>query len=728
MGDVERNRAPELDLDPFSLEFLAEPHSGHASLLEAAPVVRLRRYGIWAVARHAEVSAVLQDWKTFCSGRGGGLSDFAKEKPWRPPSIILEADPPLHTHTRSVLSKVLSRPALMRLRDNIQQQAEALLDEVLVNARFEAVSRLAQAFPLRVFPDAVGVAPEGRENLLPYGDMAFNAFGPRNALFEASMVKAAEVTAWIGAQCRRSALADNGFGARIYAEADCGTITEEEAGLLVRSLLTAGLDTTIHSLAHALHCFALWPDQWQVLRQDPSLIRNAYEEVIRYASPVQTFFRTTTRDTEIAGTPTPEGEKILLFLAAANRDPRRWLDPARFNIRRDTTGHVGFGHGIHQCVGQMLARLETEVLLGTLAKRVRRFELDGPPTFRPNNTLRALERLPLHVELDVAHPRMRARPAMLELRVARKRIEALDICSFELVDPSGKPLPQFAAGAHVDVQIREGLTRQYSLCNDPSERNRYLIAVLRESASRGGSKALHDDIHEGQLVRVSEPKNHFALVPHPRRSLLLAGGIGVTPILAMAAQLARAGANFEMHYCTRALKRMAFLGRIRRSSFASKVHLHLDDGTPDQSLDLAKVLDATGAETHLYVCGPRGFMDFVLGTARARNWPESRLHYEFFAGEVIHTESERDFEVELASSRRVIPIRRDQTVAQALLAAGVTLSLSCEQGVCGTCLTRLLAGVPDHRDSYLTAEERAANSSFLPCCSRAKSCRLVLDL
>lgn len=728
MSASELSAAPELDVDPFSLGFLADPYPGHAMLRDAGPVVRLSRYGIWAVARHAEVSAILHDWKTFCSGRGGGLSDFVKEKPWRPPSIILEADPPLHTRTRSVLSKVLSRPALMRLRDGMRRQAETLLDEVFADSRIEAVSRLAQAFPLRVFPDAVGVAPDGRENLLPYGDMAFNAFGPRNALFEASMLKAAEVTAWIAEQCRRTALSANGFGAEIYAEADCGTITEEEAALLVRSLLTAGLDTTIHSLAHALHCFALWPDQWQAIRQDPALIRNAFEEVIRYASPVQTFFRTTTRDTEIAGTPMSEGEKVLLFLAAANRDPRRWQEPDRFDVRRDASGHVGFGRGIHQCVGQMVGRLEAEALIGALARRVRRFELDGPPVFRPNNTLRALERLPLRVKVEPARPAVRERAAMLELRVARKRIEALDICSFELVDPAGGKLPQFVAGAHLDVEVRAGLTRQYSLCNDPAERNRYLIAVLRESASRGGSIVMHEEVQEGQLIRVSEPINHFPLVAGVRRNLLVAGGIGVTPILAMAMHLARAGAAFEMHYCTRSLERTAFLGRIRRSTFASRVHLHLDDGTPEQRLDVAKVLDASGAETHLYVCGPRGFMNFVLNASRARGWPESRLHFEFFAAEVLHTDSDSDFDVELASSGRLIRVRRGQTVAQALLAAGVALPLSCEQGVCGTCLTGVLAGTPDHRDSYLTAEERAANRSFTPCCSRARSSRLVLDL
>ena len=274
-----------LDIDPFSREFLAAPHAFHPVLRDAGPVIWLLKYQIWGVARHAEVSAALQNWEVFCSGRGGGLSDFAKEPPWRPPSIILEADPPLHTRTRSVLAKVLSRPALQSLRERMEQQAEQLLDEVLRERSFDAVPALSQAFPLRVFPDAVGVIRDGREHLLPYGDMAFNAFGPRNEIFEQAMKRAGEVSGWIVAQCRRSALDAHGFGAQIYAEADAGVISEEEAGMLVRSLLTAGLDTTIQGIAHSLAAFSNFPDQWRVLREKPSLTRNAFEEAIRFALP-----------------------------------------------------------------------------------------------------------------------------------------------------------------------------------------------------------------------------------------------------------------------------------------------------------------------------------------------------------------------------------------------------------------------------------------------------------
>lgn len=316
----------------------------------------------------------------------------------------------------------------------------------------------------------------------------------------------------------------------------------------------------------------------------------------------------------------------------------------------------------------------------------------------------------------------------LQVRVARKAQEALDIVTLELVAVDGKALPAFSAGSHVDVQLPGGITRQYSLCNDPKETHRYLIGVLRDPATRGGSAAVHDSVKEGDVLQISTPKNHFPLVHDAKQHLLLAGGIGVTPILCMAERLAITGAPFEMHYATRAPERTAFRARIAAASFADRVHFHHDNGDTAQKLDLTALLASPQADTHLYVCGPKGYMDAVLGTARAAGWPESQLHYEFFGAEVAKSDSDAGFEIKLASSGRIIMVPKDQTVTQALAAAGVEVMVSCEQGVCGTCLTRVLEGMPDHKDSYLTPEEQAANDQFTPCCSRSKTPRLVLDL
>ncbi|MFN4359598.1 MAG: PDR/VanB family oxidoreductase [Hylemonella sp.] len=316
----------------------------------------------------------------------------------------------------------------------------------------------------------------------------------------------------------------------------------------------------------------------------------------------------------------------------------------------------------------------------------------------------------------------------LQVRVARKAVEAQDIVTLELVALDGKSLPAFSAGSHIDVQLPNGITRQYSLCNDPQETHRYQIGVLRDAASRGGSAAVHDLVKEGDVLTISAPRNHFSLAHEAKKHLLLAGGIGVTPILCMAERLANTGADFEMHYATRAPERTAFRQRIAASAFASRVQFHHDNGDAAQKLDLQVLLQQPKPGTHLYVCGPKGFMDTVLNTARSSGWPEAQIHYEFFGAEVAKSDSDASFEIKLASSGRIVMVPKDQTVVQALAAAGVDVMISCEQGVCGTCLTRVIEGVPDHKDSYLTPEEQAANDQFTPCCSRSKTPQLVLDL
>ncbi|MBI5277695.1 MAG: oxidoreductase [Burkholderiales bacterium] len=315
----------------------------------------------------------------------------------------------------------------------------------------------------------------------------------------------------------------------------------------------------------------------------------------------------------------------------------------------------------------------------------------------------------------------------LVVQVRRKRPEALHIVSFELARPDGTPLPAFSAGSHVDVHLPGGVTRQYSLCNDDTELHRYRIAVLRDPTSRGGSVAMHDTVREGDLVEISEPRNHFPLV-HAQRSILFAGGIGVTPMLCMAHRLAATGAEFEMHYCTRSREHTAFRDEIHVSRFAAKVQFHHDDGPPQQRLDAPAVLARPEPGVHLYVCGPKGFIDHVTSCARAQGWPGDQLHVEHFGAAPIDSTGDRPFRVQLASSGAVHEIPADKTVVQALAAQGIEILVSCEQGVCGTCITRVLSGECDHRDLYFTDEEKARNDQFTPCCSRAKSPLLVLDL
>ncbi|PXW97536.1 vanillate O-demethylase ferredoxin subunit [Sphaerotilus hippei] len=311
---------------------------------------------------------------------------------------------------------------------------------------------------------------------------------------------------------------------------------------------------------------------------------------------------------------------------------------------------------------------------------------------------------------------------------------AQDICALELVAALGDALPAFAAGAHIDLYLPGGWVRQYSLCNPPGETSRYLIAVLRDPASRGGSAAVHEQLHPGDLLTISTPRNLFALRPGagpttPPR-LLLAGGIGLTPLLAMAQALHEADEPFTLHVATRSAARTPFRELLLAGRLAPHVQLHHDDGPATQRLDLDRVLTSPPTHAQLYLCGPGGFIAAATHTARRHGWSEAQIVVESFGIRPSPSTDSTDmpFELELAHSRRVVPVAPGQTAVQALAAVGVTVPVSCEQGICGTCVLPVLAGEPDHRDQYLTPQERADNRCFTPCCSRAKSTRLVVAL
>lgn len=316
----------------------------------------------------------------------------------------------------------------------------------------------------------------------------------------------------------------------------------------------------------------------------------------------------------------------------------------------------------------------------------------------------------------------------MRVRVAAIRTEAVDIASYELVRDDGHELPPFEAGAHIDIVLPGLPARQYSLCNRPGETRRYVIAVLKEANSRGGSRHLHEKVSVGDTLFISEPKNHFGLEPEARRTLLLAGGIGVTPLLAMAQALTAKGAAFEMHYCARSRDRMAFAKQLSDDCYRGRVHLHLDDGTDEQKLALGPLLESRQPGDHLYICGPSGFLDWVKSSALAAGWPEDAVHTEYFSGTVEQLETDSDFEIEVEETGHVVRVAKGQTALNAMLEAGIDVPNSCTEGVCGMCMTQVRDGVPDHRDQFLTAAERARNDVFMPCCSRAKTPRLVVSV
>lgn len=388
-----------VDIDPFSLEGLEDPLAVDEAIREAGEVVRLEKYGVWFTGRYEVAEQIFRDYETFESSAGTGMTNTKTSENWRKPSVILENDPPGHTKYRRIMTSILSQRVVRRLTEGFQAKADELVDAVLARgAEVDAAKELAEAYPMTVLPDAVGFAPEGREHLLPYSNLNFQAMGPRNEFYDRAAAAAEDAAAFVNWQMRRDALAPDSLGQTIYGYVDDGEISEEDAGMLVRTFLSAGVDTTIFGIQFTLKALAEDPASWAALREDPSLARKAFEEGLRWNAPSPFIGRTTARETVIGGTRLGAGEKVIMDLAAANRDPRRWDEPDVYDLARDPSGHLAFGTGIHGCVGQMMARIEASCLLTALARRVVAIEPAGEPTRFHSNWLRGYEHLPVRLK------------------------------------------------------------------------------------------------------------------------------------------------------------------------------------------------------------------------------------------------------------------------------------------------------------------------------------------
>jgi 4-methoxybenzoate monooxygenase (O-demethylating) len=368
--------APVSHDDIFGTEAVRNARAVDDALREMGPVVKLAREEITMITRYEPVAEGLKDWETFSS----------RSRPWHDPDsvrpeILLTDDPPRHTAVRRVIASALSPKALADMAAAFSADADALLGEVKEQsgATIDAVAAISRPFVYKVLPDLLGLPEEGREHMTAFGHMVWATLGPQNELFREAMENVGPVIEWVEQCCNRENLAPGGLGMQMFLAADRGQVTQDEAKLLVGILLSAAADTTVMTVSTAIRAFSLFPDQYEALRREPALVRSAFEESLRWDSPSRMAGRIATRDVEIDGFVVPKGERCGLMFAAANRDPRKWSEPDRFDIRRDLRGSLGWGYGIHACVGRTLALLEAEALLAALIRHVERFEPAGDP-------------------------------------------------------------------------------------------------------------------------------------------------------------------------------------------------------------------------------------------------------------------------------------------------------------------------------------------------------------
>lgn len=383
---------PKTSIDPFDRDVILDSTRIMGELREEAPWVYLEKYGVYSTGRHDLGAKFLRDWKSFTS----------TIKAWGPrehiPLILVSEDPPDHTKSRNALMKFFSPVALKQYQEVFEAYAEKISDELIDKREVDGTEDVGAGFVLRAFPDILGMQEMKREKLLVFGDLAFNSVVPVNDIYLECKEKSGDILSWFDAQFDRKNLQPGKMAEEIYRLGDTGEVDPDTAALLVRAVFSAGFDTTVLSIGSGMKLLADNPSEWKKLHDNPSLIKNAFEETIRFEPPSRVLGRGATRDMEFEGLSLRKGDRVACFLNAAGHDPRKWENPDAFNIdRKGASGHLSFGFGIHACLGQVLARLEFQAIVGALARKVQRLEYIGEPERKVNNQACGWSKVPLRL-------------------------------------------------------------------------------------------------------------------------------------------------------------------------------------------------------------------------------------------------------------------------------------------------------------------------------------------
>lgn len=717
--------APEYHVDFYSDEFIRDPHTHYADMRALGAVVFLPQLNNYALTQHAVVQSALRDHELFTSAKGVAGDTFGSN---HLQGNTVASDPPRHTTLRKAMAPPLLPGALDEIRPEVERVAANLIDGLLQRDGFDAIKDLARHLPLKIVTEMVGLPDFGQDNMLKWAAAAFDVLGMQNERGQKGLEAITEMREFIAGRITPDTVKPGSWTYRVLELVKTGQLDSELAPFAIRDYINPSLDTTISATGELIWQLSQNPDQWRRLRENPDLCRQAVNEAVRLGTPIRSFTRRATRAVEIDGVAIPEDARVMMLYACANRDERVFKNPDQFDVTRNSKDHLGFGSGIHTCIGMHLAQLEMICLLQAMIPRVSKISV-GTPTLVLNNTIAAFATLPTKFEaasgdlktLAISHPPPHAN--LLDVTIIARAMVATDIVSLTLSSSTSTPLPIAQAGAHIDIYIQDGLVRQYSLTGKMS--HTYQIAVQKEPSSRGGSIAVHDLLQVGTQLKIGEPRNVFPLVMSNAHSILFSGGIGLTPILAMAWQLHESKRAFEWHLSARSIDRIAFGKKLDQLPFAEKIVIHLDDD-PNGTPDVASAIKTASLDSHAYICGPKGYIDYILGLASSIRFSDNQLHVEHFGAE-IDTNGE-PFEIFAARSNKLIKVNPNDTILSALTRAGIHVATSCENGVCGSCLTKVLKGKPDHRDLVLTDAEKSMNNKIAVCCSRSQSKRLELDI
>jgi cytochrome P450/ferredoxin-NADP reductase len=732
-----------LFFDPVSFTSYDHPYETYAQLREHRPVYFNERRNLWVISRYEDVSACLRDHEHLVNKYG---NDIDGTHDAYGVGMLVCQDPPHHTVLREALRGCFTPQAIMAMEARMREVSRKLVQTLHQKGSVEFTDEIALPLAFDTALHLVGApsseAPYFIDHLKRSMARTVGGLGlPEDAAAanHETEVRLAEII-----EERRNQLLSEGDRVssdaitQILMSVEQGKIDDVEVIGLTHLVLSAATDAPAALLSNCVALLDRFPNLQSQLAESPEKIPNFIEEVLRFEGPAQNLSRQSVDQIEIAGTVIPSDSRVMLLLASANRDERAFPNPDLFDIDRDFGSSpkiLSFGEGIHSCMGAPVARLTAKVFLEEMLDG-HEYRIEGTPERWVKQMIRGYSRLPLSVVVEpdaplvgaVAHHQnkitLTGHRHLLETRVVltHKETKADGVVALVLESADGGEMPEWEPGAHVDVMIAGAPTRQYSLCGNPEDRNRYRIAVLRERDSRGGSHYIHDSLSVGDEFLVRGPRNNFPL-QEAERYVFIAGGIGITPFLPMVSKLSSLNADWTLHYGGSRLSSMAFLDELK--AYGDRVILW--PKKESGRLDLEEIFADLGDGTVVYCCGPESLIDDV--ETLMSGWPEDALCVERFAAKPMGEPFlSTPFDVELAQSGITVRVNPDQSILDALQEAGVATVSSCKEGTCGTCETRVLAGTPDHRDSVLDKKARRQGDRMMICVSRSCSDHLTVDL
>ncbi|WBU59959.1 cytochrome P450/oxidoreductase [Paracoccus albus] len=738
------------EFDPFGSAYQADPTEALRWSRMEKPVFFSEAMGYWVVSRYDDIKSVFRDNITFSPAnaleRITPPSEEAlallKREGYGMNRTLVNEDEPVHMARRRALLDAFAPEALAAhapmIRDLVREKVDAIIDR----GHSDLVEDMLWDVPLTVALHFLGVPDDDMKVLRSFSVAhTVNTWGkptPEQQMHVAEGVAkfwnySGEVLARMSVQVDAGEEVQGWMYDMIRQNRQIPDIvTDNYLHSMMMAIIVAAHETTALASANAFRELLTHRHQWQAICDDPALIPAAVEECLRHSGSMVAWRRIATKDAQVGDVVIPEGGKILLVMASGNHDPRHFENPDQLDIWRDNSAdHLTFGYGAHQCMGKNIGRMEIAIILEEVSRRIPHIELaDQDFTYLPNISLRGPEAL--KVRWDVTKNPERYDPTLTEeaqefpvgppdrktilrqLTVAHTETLADGVLGVTLTDPSGAALPSWTAGAHLDIVLPDGESRKYSLCG-PAGSGDWRIAVLREEAGRGGSAWMHENARPGAALRVRGPHNHFRLDEDASHHILIAGGIGITPILAMADRLKSLGKEYTLHYAGRSCDHMAFLERVRRDHADSLVlHVAADGGRAD----LREIVDGAPGASFVAACGPARLLDALDELIATR--PDLTLRFEHFTTDETAADlaSGQPFEVVCVDSDLTLQVPENRSLLQTLRSAGLDVASDCEEGLCGSCELAVEDGEIDHRDRVLTSAERAKGDRIITCCSR----------